>query len=80
MIIGVEVQLGTPSPYSKCALSSFARVNPVFEETSLHRIARQPERNDKMFARILKMAAANLKFAERGVIERIAPTFALMPT
>jgi hypothetical protein len=51
--------------------SSFAIANAVLEETPLHRIARQLERDDKMFARVLKMAAANLKFAERGVVEGI---------
>ena len=54
-----------------CASISFAGANPVLEKTTFHRIARQLERNDKMFARVLKMAATNLKFAERGVVERI---------
>jgi len=53
------------------ARNSFARSNPVLEETPLHRIARQLERNDKMFARVPKMAGANPKFAERGVVEGI---------
>src|SRR5215469_7503963 len=50
---------------------SFAGANAVLEKTTLHRIARQLERNDKMFTRALKMAATNLKFAERGMVERI---------
>ena len=43
----------------------------MLEETPLHRIARQLERNRKMLVRVLKMAAANFKFAERRVVEGI---------
>jgi hypothetical protein len=43
----------------------------VLEEIPLHRIACELERNEKVLASLLKMAAANLKFAERCVIEGI---------
>ena len=55
-----------------CASISFAGANPVLEKTTFHRIARQLERNDKMFARVLKMAAANFKFAEGCMVKGIA--------
>jgi len=45
-----------------------ARTNPVLKETPLHGIARQLERNAKMFARFLKMAGTNLKFPQCCVV------------
>ena len=56
------LRLGSGSP---------ACINPVLEEIPLHRIACELELNDKVLASLLKMAAANLKFAERCVIEGI---------
>ena len=48
------------------------RLNALLKEFSLHRIARQRERLPEVFARDLMPPAAKFKFADRGVVERIA--------
>ena len=48
---------------------SLARGDALLEETPLHGIAGQLERDDKMFACVLKMAAA--KFANRCVVKEV---------
>jgi len=45
---------------------SLARIGALFEESALHRIARQRERCPKVFAGGLDAAAAKLKLAERS--------------
>ena len=47
------------------------RTYTLFEESSLHRVAGEPECNPKVFARDLVSPAPQLKLAERRMIERI---------
>src|SRR5919108_2867765 len=49
----------------------FARGHTIFEETALHRIARQGERLAEVLARDLASPAAKFELAERRMVKRI---------
>ncbi len=51
---------------------AFACTDALLQELSLHGIARERERGEEIFVRVLRLSTPKLKLAKRGVVERIA--------